>query len=72
MNTPDGIQLTSIRRARKMTVKLPEGAAFVDYDNIHSCVNFTTVSGITTTNLPENGKIALIGKPGDRFTISMD
>jgi hypothetical protein len=53
-----------------MVVGLPEGAAYVVYDESGACVNFTTVSKNDETVLPTNGRVALIGKAGDAFAIS--
>ncbi len=54
---------------KKMTVTIPDGAAYIVYDQYDLCVNYTTVSKESVTVLPENGKIAFIGDPNDTFTI---
>lgn len=55
---------------KTMTVTIPDGAAYIVYDQYDLCVNYTTVSKDNTTVLPESGKIAFIGNPNDTFTIS--
>ncbi len=57
---------------RRMTVKIPDGAAYIVYDENDACVNFTSASGNNATVLPANGKVAFIGKTGDGFEIRID
>ena len=58
-------------QGKTLVVSLPENAAYAVYDENDACVNFTTVSKNNTTVLPAKGKIALIGKAGDTFTIKL-
>jgi hypothetical protein len=58
-------------QGKTLVVNIPENAAYAVYDENDACVNFTTVSKNNTTVLPAAGKIALIGKAGDAFTIEL-
>jgi hypothetical protein len=54
-----------------MAVDLPEGAAYAVYDGDGVCVKYTTVSKEYSTELPVNGKVVFIGRPGDVFGIDI-
>jgi CubicO group peptidase (beta-lactamase class C family) len=56
-------------QGKTMVVDMPEGAAFAVYDENDTCLHFTTVTKSNTAQLPQKGKIVLIGYRGDRFDL---
>ncbi len=56
---------------KTLTVTLPEGGAFAVYDET-SCVYYSTVKGNQPVQLPESGKVVLVGDtPGDEFVVTV-
>ena len=54
---------------RTLAVDLPPAGGFAGYDAGGSCLEFTTVTGTGTAVLPAQGRIVLIGRAGDVFTL---
>lgn len=54
---------------KTLAVDLPPAGAFAVYDAEGNCVEFTTVIGNSIAVLPAQGRIVLIGRAGDVFTL---
>lgn len=56
---------------KNMEVTGPKDTAFAIYNEKDECVNLSTISGVNTWKLPENGMIVFSGKPNDIFNITL-
>lgn len=56
-------------QAKTMNVSLPENTAYAVFDAHDVCLDFSTVSKMTTTVLPAGGKVVFIGRSGDVFKL---
>ena len=56
---------------KRMSVGIPRGASFAVLDKNDVCIEFSAVNQESSADLPEHGKIAFIGRPGDTFTFSV-
>jgi Beta-lactamase class C and other penicillin binding proteins len=56
---------------KTMTVKLPEKATFIVYNQKGNYVNNSYVSGKTSVKLPEKGYVLLVGSANSNFSITI-
>lgn len=56
---------------KNMEVTGPKDTVFAIYNEKDECVNLSTISGVNTWELPENGMVVFSGKPNDIFNITL-